>query len=99
MNAQLLGAGKISFFQSLCVLGYCMFPMALAAVAIGVLKIVPYIKNWIWLDLILVAIGLLWATRASSIFIGMYVKAERRALAVFPVYFFYLFMAWLILLF
>ena len=30
-NAQLLG-GKISFFQSVCVLGYCMFPLNIGSV-------------------------------------------------------------------
>ena len=31
LNAQLLG-GKISFFQSVCVLGYCIFPLNVASV-------------------------------------------------------------------
>ena len=30
VNAQLLG-GSISFFQSVCILGYCVFPLALSA--------------------------------------------------------------------
>ncbi|KAK4702080.1 protein YIPF6, partial [Phenoliferia sp. Uapishka_3] len=30
LNAKLLG-GKVSFFQSLCVLGYCLFPLDIAA--------------------------------------------------------------------
>jgi len=98
MNAQLLG-GSISFFQSMCVLGYCIFPLALAAFVIGLLKIVPYVKNWIWLDMIFVFVGFLWAIRASSIFIGMYVKEERRFLALYPVFLFYTFLGWMILLF
>jgi protein YIPF6 len=31
VNAQLLG-GSISFFQSVCILGYCVFPMTLSAI-------------------------------------------------------------------
>ena len=31
LNAQLLG-GNISFFQSVCILGYCVFPLTLSAV-------------------------------------------------------------------
>jgi hypothetical protein len=96
INAQLLG-GSISFFQSLCVLGYCIFPLALAAFIIGCLKLV--FNTWLWLDFIFVAIGFLWATRASSIFIGLYVKRERRLLALYPVFFFYTFLGWMILLF
>lgn len=32
VNAQLLG-GTISFFQSVCILGYCVFPLTLSALA------------------------------------------------------------------
>lgn len=32
LNAQLLG-GTISFFQSVCILGYCIFPLTLSAMA------------------------------------------------------------------
>jgi hypothetical protein len=96
INAQLLG-GSISFFQSLCVLGYCIFPMALAALLIGCLKII--FSTWLWLDFIFVAVGFLWSTRVSSIFIGLYVKNERRFLALYPVFFFYTFLGWMILLF
>jgi hypothetical protein len=96
INAQLLG-GSISFFQSLCVLGYCIFPMALSAFAIGCLQIL--FNTWLWLDFIIVAVGFLWSTRVSSIFIGLYVKNERRFLALFPVFFFYTFLGWMIILF
>lgn len=30
LNAQLLG-GSISFFQSVCILGYCVFPLTLSS--------------------------------------------------------------------
>lgn len=39
VNAQLLG-GTISFFQSLCILGYCVFPLTLAAFTSLLLKII-----------------------------------------------------------
>ena len=32
VNAQLLG-GSISFFQSVCILGYCVFPLTISAMA------------------------------------------------------------------
>jgi protein YIPF6 len=32
VNAQLLG-GTISFFQSVCILGYCVFPLTLSSLA------------------------------------------------------------------
>jgi hypothetical protein len=37
LNAQLLG-GTISFFQSVCVLGYCVFPIAIAAAVTTLLR-------------------------------------------------------------
>jgi hypothetical protein len=39
LNAQLLG-GSISFFQSVCILGYCVFPLTLAALGCLILKAV-----------------------------------------------------------
>ena len=96
INAQLLGA-NISFFQSVCVLGYCIFPMTVSALVIDCLKLTWF--HWAWLDMIWIAAGFLWATRASSVFIGLYVQKERRFLAVFPVLFFYTFVGWMILIF
>jgi protein YIPF6 len=96
VNAQLLG-GTISFFQSLCVLGYSIFPLTLAAFGIGCMKIV--VHTWLWLDMIIVGVGCVWALRTAAVFISLYVKPERRALALYPVVYFYIFLAWMILLF
>ena len=96
INAQLLGA-NMSIFQSLCVLGYCVFPLTVSALIIALLRV-----TWLgmlWLDLIWLSIGFLWATRVSSVFVGQFVKRERRLLALYPVFFFYLILGWLILLF
>jgi hypothetical protein len=79
------------------VLGYCVFPLTVSALVIATLR-----KSWfgtLWLDLIWLALGFLWSTRVSSIFIGQFVKRERRLLALYPVFFFYLLLGWLILLF
>ncbi|KAL9182183.1 hypothetical protein ACHAXT_012835 [Thalassiosira profunda] len=96
VNAQLLGA-NMSIFQSLCVLGYCVFPLTVAALIIAILRFTWF--GTLWLDLIWLALGFLWATRVSSIFVGQFVKRERRLLALYPVFFFYLLLGWLILLF
>mmetsp|Transcript_111175 Transcript_111175/g.310589 ORF Transcript_111175/g.310589 Transcript_111175/m.310589 type:complete len:244 (-) Transcript_111175:18-749(-) len=98
INAQLLG-GTISFFQSVCVLGYCVFPMTMAALAVDLFKMIPLGALSMLLDLAVLAVAFLWSTRASAVFIGQYIAAPRRVLAVFPVLFFYTFLAWLILLF
>eukprot|EP00934_Nitzschia_sp_Nitz4_P006517 Nitzschia sp. Nitz4//scaffold23_size168460//91088//92117//NITZ4_002223-RA/size168460-augustus-gene-0.308-mRNA-1//-1//CDS//3329543647//6507//frame0 len=98
INAQLLG-GTISFFQSVCVLGYCVCPMTLAAVVVDLFKMIDLGFFSTLIDLAVLAVAFLWSTRASAVFIGQYVAASRRVLAVFPVLFFYTFLAWLILLF
>lgn len=96
INAQLLG-GTISFFQSLCVMGYSMFPLVIAAFCIGCIKVV--VNSFWWIDLVFVAAGFVWSTRVSAVFLSLYVKQERRLLALYPVFFFYTFLGWLILLF
>ncbi|EED87707.1 THAPSDRAFT_264863, partial [Thalassiosira pseudonana CCMP1335] len=92
INAQLLGA-TMSIFQSLCVLGYCVFPLTVSALVIAILE-----HTWfgtLWLDFIWLALGFVWATRVSSIFVGQFVKRKRRFLALYPVFFFYLLLGWL----
>ena len=98
VNAQLLG-GTISFFQSVCVLGYCVFPMTLAAVVVDLFKMLPLGVFSTLVEVAVLMIAFLWSTRASAVFIGQYIIATRRILAVFPVLFFYTFLAWMIFLF
>jgi len=96
LNAQLLG-GTISFFQSVCVLGYCVFPMTVSAIIIEFLSWTWF--NTMFLNLLWLLIGFIWATRASVVFIGQFIVQEKRALAVYPVFFFYVFLGWMILSF
>merc|ERR1712217_837265 len=70
LNALLL-KGRISFFQSVCVLGYCVFPLVLAALIAFLLKVM-------WLKVILVIIGFTWATGASVSFMSELVPEDRR---------------------
>merc|ERR1712014_174772 len=49
LNALLL-QGKVSFFQTVCVLGYCIFPLVIAAFAAMMLRIE-------WLKVLLVGVG------------------------------------------
>ena len=89
-NAQLLG-GKISFFQSVCVLGYCMFPLNIGSV-------LCYLwSNWMW-RLVVTSVCMFWSTRASVVFISQMIDAKRKILAVYPVVLFYLVISWMILI-
>lgn len=96
INAKLLG-GTISFFQSVCVLGYCVFPFCLSSIMILILSKTPMGK--VWINIFWVLIGFVWATRASTVFIAQFIQKERRFLAVFPVFFYYILLGWLVLLF
>ena len=73
--------------------------MTMAAVVVFLFKMVKLGAFSTLVELAVLAVAFLWATRASSVFIGQYIMASRRVLAVFPVLFFYTFLAWMILLF
>merc|ERR1712061_4326 len=90
LNALLL-RGKISFFQSVCVLGYCIFPLVIAAFCSLLLQI-------IWLKVLFVCVGFTWSTGASVGFMSELVAEDRKALGVYPVWLFYVAIAWLILI-
>mmetsp|Transcript_2268 Transcript_2268/g.2569 ORF Transcript_2268/g.2569 Transcript_2268/m.2569 type:complete len:194 (+) Transcript_2268:149-730(+) len=89
VNAKLLNA-RISFFQSMCVLGYSLFPLVL-----GALLCIPI--PLFYGRCFLVSLCFVWATRASSLFMAQLVKEERQILAIYPVLLFYLAVSWLIL--
>ena len=90
LNTLLLG-GNVSFFQSVCLLGYCIFPLNIAALLTRV---------WAnaWFRIAVTGVCFIWATRASVPFIEGLVPESRKILAVYPVFLFYLSMAWLVLI-
>lgn len=92
LNAQLLG-GTLSFFQSVCILGYCVFPLTLSSL---LCLFVGFMYNQILVKAAIVAVGFIWSTRASVVFMGEVISPERKTLAVFPVFFFYTFISWMI---
>lgn len=87
VNVVLLG-GTIGFFQSMCLLGYCLFPMDMAALVCLFVK--SAVVRWI-----IVPIAILWASWASIPFIGGAVPTNRRALAVYPLCLLYVIVGWL----
>lgn len=90
LNAVLL-RGKISFFQSVCVLGYCICPLVLAAFLSMMMPVMG-------LKVIFVCVGFTWATGASVGFMAELVPEDRKALGVYPVWLFYVAIAWMILI-
>ena len=93
VNAQLLG-GKLSLPQSVCVLGYSAFPVCAARLTIGVVETMVGVSRVI--RFASAAIALIWATRASVLFVEEVIPAKRRALAVYPVFLFYSWLSWMV---
>lgn len=91
VNAQLLG-GTVSFFHSVCLLGYCLFPLNIAAIIIATVG--SYSS---YLNLAIVIVGFGWSTFSSIGFMAGLVPSTRKALAEYPVLLFYLFLSWFIL--
>merc|ERR1712228_560661 len=75
INALLL-EGKVSFFQTVCVLGYCIFPLVIAAFCAMLLKVES-------LKVAFVGIGLAWAAKASVGFVTELVPEERKLLGLY----------------
>ncbi|KAJ1913031.1 hypothetical protein IWQ60_009390 [Tieghemiomyces parasiticus] len=90
LNSKLLG-GKISFFQSVCVLGYCVFPLNVAGLVTLFVKI-------LLVRVILAVVAVLWATYAAVGFLADAHLPNRRLLALYPIYLFFFVIGWIILI-
>lgn len=97
LNTKLLG-GHISFFQSVCVLGYCLFPISLS-LALCRVVLIAEVQTTILFAIRCVAVlaGFLWASYASLQFLGDCQTTKRRALAAYPMVLFYFVLAWMVL--
>ncbi|GAU87484.1 hypothetical protein RvY_00319 [Ramazzottius varieornatus] len=96
LNSKLLG-GNISFFQSVCILGYCLLPEALALIACRIFAIALHGTVLFALRTTVITVGFLWATWASVVFLGDTQQPNRKALSVYPIFLFYLIISWLIM--
>ncbi|XP_005097593.1 protein YIPF6 [Aplysia californica] len=97
LNIKLLG-GNISFFQSICVLGYCVSPLAIALVicrillAVSVDSVAVFIVRFLF-----VILGFGWSTFASTAFLSESQPVGRKLLAMYPLFMFYFVISWLII--
>ncbi|KZS88059.1 Yip1-domain-containing protein [Sistotremastrum niveocremeum HHB9708] len=91
VQAKLLG-GRVSFFQALCVLGYCVAPLDIAALIACFVRLV-----WVRAPIALLAWA--WCIWASVNFLdGTKIEQQRILLAVYPLLLFYFILAWMILI-
>lgn len=98
LNSKLLG-GTISFFQSLCVLGYCILPLTVAMAACRLVLLGGSGTASFVLRLVLVSASFGWSTFASTAFLADSQPPNRKALVVYPVFLFYFVIGWMILTF
>lgn len=96
VNSKLLG-GTISFFQSVCVLGYCILPLDIALTVCRLILITKQTAALFAVRFILVILGFAWSTFASIQFLGDSQPANRKALAVYPIALFYFVISWMII--
>ncbi|KAG7255727.1 hypothetical protein CRUP_011756 [Coryphaenoides rupestris] len=98
LNSTLLG-GTISFFQSLCVLGYCVLPLTVAMAVCRLVLLGGSGTASFVLRLVLVSVSFGWSTFASTAFLADSQPPNRKALVVYPVFLFYFVIGWMILTF
>lgn len=98
LNSKLLG-GTISFFQSLCVLGYCIMPLtvAMAVCRLVLLGGTGAVSFAVRLAVVTASFG--WSTFASTAFLTDSQPPNRKALVVYPVFLFYFVIGWMVLTF
>ena len=101
INTKLL-SGKISFFQSICVLGYCLLPLVLVALFDQFLMLLMgvYSKFGFTIRFVLSICACGWSVYASTGFLAADTinLTERKALAIFPIFLFYFVIMWLVIL-
>eukprot|EP00727_Mastigamoeba_balamuthi_P005359 m51a1_g14821 hypothetical protein (1080) ;mRNA; r:640151-644990 len=91
LNVVLIG-GKLSFFQSICLLGYCVFPLTASAFILVLLRIVI---NSVWIRLLVVVLGLAWSIWASYGFLVGTCPPKRIPLGVYPLFLFFSVLGWM----
>ncbi|GMI89873.1 YPT/RAB GTPase Interacting Protein 4a [Hibiscus trionum] len=89
LNVLLLG-GHIIFFQSLSLLGYCLFPLDVGA-------LICMMEGNVILKMIVVCVTLAWSSWAAYPFMSSAVNPSRKALALYPVFLMYVSVGFLII--
>ena len=89
LNNQFLGV-KASIFQIFCLLGYCLFPLNIAAIIITIINFNDLIR------LILVVGACGWSIYSSSDYLKVITNHEQRYLVLYPCILFYLYISWFV---
>ncbi|KAI3782206.1 hypothetical protein L2E82_12242 [Cichorium intybus] len=89
LNVLLLG-GHIIFFQSLSLLGYCLFPLDIGA-------LICMMKDDVMMKIVVVCVTMAWSSWAAYPFMSTAVNPRRKALALYPVLLMYVSVGFLII--
>ena len=89
LNNQFLGV-KASIFQIFCLLGYCLFPLNIAAIIITIINFNDLIR------FILVGGACAWSIYSSSDYLNIITNHEQRYLVLYPCILFYLYISWFV---
>ncbi|PQQ01687.1 protein YIPF6 homolog [Prunus yedoensis var. nudiflora] len=89
-SASVKKGGHIIFFQSLSLLGYCLFPLDIGA-------LICMVKDNVILKVVVVSVTLAWSSWAAYPFMSSAVNPRRKALALYPVFLLYVSVGFLII--
>ncbi|KAK4375822.1 hypothetical protein RND71_006499 [Anisodus tanguticus] len=89
LNVLLLGC-RIIFFQSLSLLGYCLFPLDVGA-------FICMLKDNVILKVVVVCVALTWSSWTAYPFMSTAVNPRRKALTLYPVVLMYVSVGFLII--
>ena len=81
---------KASIFQIFCLLGYCLFPLNIAAIIVTIIPFNDIIR------LIIVATTCCWSIYSSSGYLKAITTQDKRYLVLYPCILFYLYISWFI---
>ena len=81
---------KASIFQIFCLLGYCLFPLNIAAI------IVTIINSYDIIRLNVVGFTCFWSIYSSSDYLKAITTQDKRYLVLYPCILFYLYISWFI---
>ena len=89
LNNYFLGV-KASIFQIICLLGYCLFPLNIAAIIVTIINFNDIIR------FIIVGFNCCWSIYSSSDYLKAITKQDQRYLVLYPCILFYLYISWFI---
>ncbi|CAG0913462.1 unnamed protein product [Notodromas monacha] len=96
VNSHFLG-GKLSYFQSVCIIGYCLLPLSISLLLCRIVLFFKQSTFTFFLRLLSTMTGLTYAVYASYEFMGSSLAKGKKALALYPVFLFYFIISWMVI--